>query len=326
VATSRRVASMIEKMNRDDTAFSGRPRSLREAAQRKRLEGDSSVADQLEALMAPVSLTAGISPILPQTSEGLALVKLYEPSVSLNELVLAPNLKNLIDVFLKEHRSADLLGAKGLTPRRRLLLAGPSGTGKSQTAEAIAASLGLFVAKVRLSTIVSSYLGETAQNIDQVLRFAERANCVLLFDELDMLASERSENDHGEMRRVVASILQLLEDFDSSNLIIATTNHSRDLDSALWRRFDEVGIFEYPEREQIVKLVEIKLRRFKSRLNKVDLTKSLKGFSQAEIELVCLDAARSCVLEGRTQITTADLSRSADSRRGRLDAAGRLFS
>ncbi|WNZ14430.1 ATP-binding protein [Streptomyces sp. 11x1] len=240
-------------------------------------------------------------------------------------MVLSRENQEILLELVQEHQRRELLASHGLRPRRRLLLAGPSGTGKTQTAEALAHALGVPLARVRLAAVVSSYLGQTARHIEKILEFTRRGAWVLSFDEIDMLTSDRNGSDNDEIRRVVTVILQELETYSSDNLVVATTNHGELLDTALWRRFDEILTYKYPTQEQIAHLLKIKLRRAKRlRVNREQAARALQGLSHAQIESVCLDAMRKNVLSGSEFLSTADLVESASSRKKRLKEAGQV--
>ena len=135
---------------------------------------------------------------------------------------------------------------------------GPPGCGKSITGTALAGELGLAIARIQLATIVSSFLGETARNLEQVFSFLNFGSWVLQFDEFDMLGRERADrSDHGELRRVVAAMLQIIDENNADSLFVATSNHPALLDSAVWRRFDEV--LEFPMPDQPARAALIKL-------------------------------------------------------------------
>lgn len=267
-------------------------------------------------------LTGGVTS-LPLSDDGMPLLSLNDSRVSLSEMVLSKENRDILLELIHEHRMRDLLAAHGLRPRRRLLLAGPSGTGKTQTAEALAYELGIPIARVRLAAVVSSYLGQTARHIEKILEFAKRGTLVLSFDEIDMLASDRNGSDNGEIRRVVTVILQELETYSSDNLVVATTNHGDLLDAALWRRFDEILTYKHPTQEQIYQLLKLKLRRAKHlKVNREQAAKTLHGLSHAQIESVCLDALRRNILSGEEYLTTGDIVECANSRKKRLREAG----
>ena len=121
------------------------------------------------------------------------------------------------------------------------------GCGRTVSAEAIAAELYLPLALVRFDAVVSSYLGETAANLRKVFDFARSRPMVVLFDEFDAIGKDRASlEEHGEIKRVVNSFLQILDGFRSDTVAIAATNHQGLLDPALWRRFDEIVFFDMP--------------------------------------------------------------------------------
>ncbi|MFF9660407.1 AAA family ATPase [Streptomyces griseoluteus] len=260
---------------------------------------------------------------LPLSDEEVPLVTVSDPNVSLDDLVLSVQTFTALREILNEQRQRSRLAAYGLSPRSKLLLAGPSGTGKTRTAEALAYSLGIPLVRVRLSAVVSSYLGQTARHLERILDYARHGNWVVSFDEIDMFAGEREDADHGEMRRVSTVLLQQLEEYDSDNLVIATTNHGVALDSAMWRRFDEVLVYRHPTQSQIASLLEIKLRRFRYKINKEQVSRVLSGMSHAEIEAICLDVMRKSVLTGGKPISTEDIMDSAAARKRRYKEAGK---
>ncbi|MET9554319.1 ATP-binding protein [Streptomyces sp. NPDC006645] len=260
---------------------------------------------------------------VPLSDEDVPLVTVSEPLVSLDDLVLTPQTVTALREILNEQRHVSRLAAYGLRPRTKLLLTGPSGTGKTRTAEALAYALGIPLVRVRLSAVVSSYLGQTARHLERILEYAESGRWVVSFDEIDMFAGEREDSDHGEMRRVSTVLLQQLEDYRADNLVIATTNHGSSLDSAMWRRFDEVLTYRHPTQVQIGKLLEIKLRKFSHKINKEQTSRALSGMSHADIEAVCLDVMRKSVLSGAKNISSADILDSAASRKKRYKEAGK---
>ncbi|WP_405627466.1 ATP-binding protein [Streptomyces sp. NBC_00016] len=260
---------------------------------------------------------------VPLSDEDVPLVTVSEPLISLDDLVLTPQSVTALREILNEQRHASRLAAYGLRPRSKLLLAGPSGTGKTRTAEALAYALGIPLVKVRLSAVVSSYLGQTARHLERILKYAESGRWVVSFDEIDMFAGEREDSDHGEMRRVSTVLLQQLEEYNADNLVIATTNHGTSLDAAMWRRFDEVLTYRHPTQGQIGALLEIKLRKFTYKVNKEQVSRALAGMSHAEIESVCLDVMRKSVLAGAKLISTEDIVSSAAARKKRYKEAGK---
>lgn len=279
----------------DDAGFRNVAQELIKEERRKRHD---LVADQLEAILEDRTRTrrplqvSSLRP-LPKTRDDLPLLSLEEPRTTFQDLVLPPDVLVVLDGLVDEFRQRSALRAHGVPPRSSLLLVGPPGCGKSASAEAIAGQLGLPVARVQLATIVSSYLGETARNLEQVFSFLDVGSWVLLFDEFDMLGRERADRaDHGELRRVVAAMLQVVEDHRGDSMFVATSNHPMLLDSAVWRRFDEVVELPPPDATARAEILWIKLRSVRSEVDVVVAAQQMEGFSAAEVEAVALDAIR----------------------------------
>lgn len=236
---------------------------------------------------------------LPKSRDDRPLIRLSKPQRELAELVLPPPVRTVIDEVVAENSSRAALTSHGLRPRQRLLMTGPPGTGKSASAHAIAAELSLPVATASLTAMTASFLGDTAKNIEAVVRFAEQTPCVVLFDEFDVLGQERGQaGDHGEMRRVAATVLQLLEEMHGESLLVATTNRPQHLDTAVWRRFDELIGFGRLNQTQRGELISLKLRAVRTSLSARQWARTLSSLTPAEVELVCVDAMRRMVLAG----------------------------
>jgi SpoVK/Ycf46/Vps4 family AAA+-type ATPase len=183
---------------------------------------------------------------------------------TLDDMVLAPAVRDRLDrVVLEQSRQSDLF-AQGLRPARKLLFAGPTGTGKTMAAGALSRAIGLPMFRVELHGVISQFLGETSSKLAKVFEHVRTMPAVYLFDEFDALGAERSnagsESAGAEMRRVVNSLLQFIEDDRSDSLIVAATNHDQMLDSALFRRFDETIVFGSPTRDEVLALVRRKLQ------------------------------------------------------------------
>lgn len=301
MADSDAVRRMVESHQRGDEA------GFRQAAeaylQHERRMKHHGVADELQRLLtsreADRPLNVASLKALPQARDERELLVLRQPQTTLREMVLPKETLEPVDGLIQEFSQRQVLASRGISPRSKVLFIGPPGCGKSMAAAAIAAELGLPLARVELAAVVSSYLGDTARNLDSILEFARSGSWVLLFDEFDMLAKERSDQtEHGELRRVVATLLQLLDDFEGDSLIIATSNHPGLLDEAVWRRFDDVVLFEMPTQAQIAELLRVKLRGMRTGFNRREVARALKGASPADVEMACLAAARTAVLRG----------------------------
>ena len=236
---------------------------------------------------------------LPQDRErGTTLLEIRTPQRYMEDFVISPELHNQIGVILDEYRAIQVLQANNLRARQKILLAGPPGCGKTLCAEVIASELGLPLIYTRFDAVISSYLGETAANLRKVFEYAQRGTWVVFFDEFDAIGKSRDDvEDHGELKRVVNTFLQLLDNFVSDSIFIAATNHERLLDRALWRRFDDILFFDKPTIEQIHQVVDLKLGSIRHReLNIEKFIKSMVGWSHADIERVCLEAMKISVL------------------------------
>lgn len=240
---------------------------------------------------------------LPKDKErGLPLLQIKEPVRRLEDVVLSDENVSVVDELLQEYHRRDALESYGLHPADKLLFCGPPGCGKTLTAEVMANELGLTLAIVRIDSVMSSLLGETASNLRQVFDFVSAVPLVVLFDEVDAMAKERAdEGDHGELKRVVNAFLQMLDAYEGKSLLVAATNHERILDAAVWRRFDEVLVFESPNLEQLRRLLSVKLRGFRREFELDDprIASLFKGLSHADVERVVRRAAKDMVLSGK---------------------------
>ena len=312
MARSEQVKALLRSHREgDEQRFRSAAEDIIQDARRQRHD---LLANELEAILdepvrtrRPTQLST-LRP-LPKGRDETPLLNIRQPQRSLHDLVLASASRELVLGILDEQRTRPALHAHGIEPRRSILFTGPSGTGKSATAEAIAGELGWPLAHVQLATVVSSYLGETAKNLEQIFSFLNGGSWVLLFDEFDMLARDRNERgDHGELKRVVSALLQLIETTTTDSLIIATTNHANLLDSALWRRFDEVVAFDLPSAKERAAVLAMKLSGTAKDIDIDEAVAGLDGYSHAEIEAVALDSIRMMVRQMDRRLNPAHLA------------------
>ncbi len=264
----------------------------------------------------------------PRDAErGLSLIEVRQPVRSLQDIVLSDENRSVLDEVLVEQSRSDVLGSHGLKPITRLLFCGPPGCGKTTAAEVLATELGLELAIIRFDAVVSSFLGETAANLRKVFDYLEQGRYVGLFDEFDAIGKEREDaSEHGELKRVINSFLQMLDGYRGRSLLIAATNHERLLDRALWRRFDEVMIFEKPSPAQIRELLAVKLRGVRSELPLDDdrFLARFSAFSHADIERVVIRAVKMMVLKGREFLTRDIFDEAAIREETRLGLVAKL--
>src|SRR6185312_2388930 len=210
----------------------------------------------------------------------------------------------------REYAARERLGAYGLKPRKRILLYGPPGCGKSLGAKRLAWNTGLPLMKVRFDALISSYFGESATNLRAVFDTAKERPCVLLLDECDFIARSRvGSKDIGEAARIVNTLLQLMEEYDAPGLLVATTNIEDSLDEALFRRFDDVFQVPLPTADEIDRLLRLTLSavQLSNRIAWERLTQMLIGVSAAQVVKVAMDAAKGAVLNGQKLVEECHL-------------------
>ena len=243
----------------DDRFFSV---AMQVAAHEAKL-GHGKLAQELRALIDDAKSRRGAGSPVPISRPRGELANLLEdsyPKARLGEMILGKELSEQIQRVIREQRHAGRILEHGLAPRRKLLLVGPPGTGKTLTASVLAGELGLPLLQVRLDGLITKFMGETAAKLRQVFDATGKTRGVYFFDEFDAIGSQRGlANDVGEIRRVLNSFLQMIEQDHSHSLVIAATNHPDLLDPALFRRFDDVLHYDLPDQSQIATLLKARL-------------------------------------------------------------------
>ncbi len=297
----------------------GRPALMKVAGDivsEERKRGHDRLAGELESYLAktahdaPAPLERGaVHELRPLSKQQELLVTVTRPEQLQHHMVLPATTEFRFARIEREYSARDRLAAHALTPKRRILLYGPPGCGKTLGASRLAYAFGLPLLKVRFDSLVSSLFGETASNLRKVFEHAQRVPSVLLLDECDYIARSRTfQRDIGEASRVVNTLLQLLEDFQGPGVLVATTNISDQLDSALFRRFDDAFLIPPPEREEIERLLRMTLSTMPTkRLRLEAFSRQLLGTSAADVVRVAQDAAKIAVLGGGTEVTTKEM-------------------
>lgn len=195
-----------------------------------------------------------LSPV--DTDSNLPLTSIQFPAILQHRPIWQPEVKFGLESLLKEWSNSSLLIQAGLEPSRTLLLSGPPGVGKTMAATYIAEQLNLPLVTLNLATAVNSLLGKTGNNLAKVLRYAQSQPCVLLLDEFDAFAKRRDDNqDIGELKRVVNVLLQAIDEWPATSLLVAATNHEELLDKAIFRRFDYWLQFPESNEKQVAELL-----------------------------------------------------------------------
>ncbi len=245
-----------------------------------------------------------------------SLVRAHYPETMLSDVVLTDDVETRLRRIVREHRERAILAERGLQPRRKILLSGPPGTGKSLTAAAIAGELGLPLFTVMLDAVITKFMGETAAKLRIVFDAMQSARGVYFFDEVDALATRRgAENDIGEARRMLNSFLQFLDEDSSGSLILAATNHQELLDRAIFRRFEATIRYDLPPPDHVRRILTQRLPQFDlTDVKWDDISAAAAGLSQADIVAAADDAARDAVLESKGALTGATLLRAISDR------------
>ena len=276
-----------------------------------------ALIDQAKARRGPTSQAGEKAiPISRPRGELAGLLEVTYPKARLAEMVLDELLSGQLQRIIREQRQAAEILAHGLYPRRKLLLMGPPGTGKTLTASVLAGELGLPLCQVRLDGLITKYMGETAAKLRQVFDATARTRGVYFFDEFDAIGSQRGmANDVGEIRRILNSFLQMIEQDESHSLIIAATNHAEILDHALFRRFDDVLHYELPDDIHIASVLKSRLGRVAAKgVSWKRLSSEAAGLSYAELVRVADETLKEALMEGRQEVSQADIRRTLEER------------
>lgn len=268
-------------------------------------QGHGALALEIRELVDKARKTSAPRNVLlfPQDLNGLIFSE--EPELPLSSLVVNQDIKQRIERIILEFRQQSKLKSHGLMHRRKLLLAGAPGTGKTMTARILSYELKQLLHVIQLDRLVTKFMGETSAKLRQVFDKMQEMPGIYLFDEFDAIGGKRSlDNDVGEMRRVLNAFLQFIENDASNNLIIAVTNNPGILDRALFRRFDDVLYYDLPAQETRSCLIANVLGTFPEKnfpFNKV--AEMTDGLSQAEIDRVCREAIKLTILDNKEKVS-----------------------
>ena len=315
MTTSRHIVALLQShISGDDQRFLTVATQL--AAHEAR-QGHGKLAQELRELIdAAKGKSATVArrgvgpvPIAQPKGELSTLLSARYSDLRLNSMVLPPVFRERLARVVTEQRQQERLHARGLRPRRKLLLVGPPGSGKTMSAAALAGELKLPLFTVLYDGLIGKLMGETATRLRLIFDAVAAQRGVYFFDEFDAIGAQRAgPNDVGEIRRVLNSFLQFLENDDGPSLVIAATNHPELLDRALFRRFDDVIAYDLPGPEIAQGIIENHLATFdRSGIAWLDVLDAAAGLSQAEIARASDEAAKEAVLEESDQVSTPTL-------------------
>lgn len=255
-----------------------------------------------------VSLNELVSTPVDQESR-LSIVDVSYPVEFTEKLVLSNQLELAIHNFIESLRHIDKLQNIGIETNNSLLLYGPPGCGKTSIAKYISYKTNLPLVIARLDTIVSSLLGSTAKNIRRIFEFADSKPCILFLDEFDAIAKARNDqHEMGELKRVINSLLQNIDQFTKNNILIAATNHEELLDRAIWRRFNNIiEIGKIQNKDDIEDLITLYINEFKNDFlndrKKTDIIiNQFKDFSPSDIKTIITNAISNQVVKSMDEL------------------------
>lgn len=301
MVTQAQVGALIEAQSTDDRErFKSIALQIVADAERKEQHGWAKEIKRF------VNGTKTLQPLPLNSSDVIGQII---PKQTLSEIFLHDQARVEVDGLLSEWKSRAKLRQRGLDVRRRVIFTGPPGTGKTVTGGAIATALDIPFFLIRIDGVIDSFLGKTASNLRKVFDMVKSTEGIYLFDEFDAIAKSRTDEsatDVKEMRRVVNSLLQFLEE-DGLGIIIATTNMNEVVDPAIWRRFELKLKFDMPSQDQVI---SISKRIFETA--RIQVSKSwnwhtyvsyLPEMCHAEAETVARTVARKVVLEDLSEAT-----------------------
>jgi len=299
----------------DDSAFYS---VALQVAAREARQGHHVLADDIKkAVDASRSATprSNVTKLAQPRGDLADLIEVSHPEVTLRNLVGPSELREQLKQVIAEQRQRKRLLEHGFDPTHRLLLEGPPGTGKTMTAAVLAHELSLPMFTVRLDSLLSKYMGETAGKLRQVFDAVSRRRGVYLFDEFDALGGDRSGNDIGEARRILNSFLVFLEQASTESIVVAATNHRAILDKALFRRFDTVLTYHLPDTAQARAVIKGRLGSLMRGVRWDSVDAHTEGLSHAELVKAAEAAAKAVLMRGDTVISADDLISALEARR-----------
>jgi SpoVK/Ycf46/Vps4 family AAA+-type ATPase len=296
MATAEQIKSLIRShLSDDDERFY--TLALQVAAHEAQ-QGHGELAHDIRDIVDKSRRSRGGNVLLKFPVEMAGMVFSEKTDTPFSALVLPQPLRERIERIVHEHRQQGKLKKHGLSNRRKILLSGPPGTGKTMTARVLAQELRMPLHTIQVDKLVTKFMGETSAKLRQIFDLIRDEAGVYLFDEFDAIGGDRSlDNDVGEMRRVLNALLQFIEQDSSDSMIIGATNNPALLDRALFRRFDDVLAYNLPDPPARQRLIENILGSFEGpKYVWKNLQRESEGLSHSEIAQACVDAIKLTIL------------------------------
>ena len=317
MANAEQILSLIRNhINNDDAQF--RKIALQISAVEAK-NGHVVIARTIQDMLKQKQTSFGTLSLTSRNKDVDDLLIQSESSFELKDMVVHKEVRDKLERIVKEYVRRDDLIKHGLANRRKLLLFGASGTGKTMTAGVLAKEFHLPFFIIRTEKVVTKFMGETGQKLARIFDFMDEVPAVYLFDEFDAIGSQRGmDNEVGEQRRILNTFLQLLERDESDSFIIAATNNIKSIDKALFRRFDDVIEYGYPDKMQRLRLIKEYL--YTARDLDFSMAEPLfEGMSHAEIKMICSDIFKESLLNEGVEINM-DLVKSIVNMRHQLNS------
>lgn len=325
MAAAEQIKSLIKSYSDgDDARFFATAMQIAASEAKK---GHTALAQEIRDLIDRAKQDRSISvlrqktiPIGAPRGELADLLEVFYPKVKLKDMILSPEVAATLDRIVTEHRKLEILQKHNLHPRRKLLLIGKPGCGKTKTAQALAGELGLAVFIVRLDGLITKFMGESISKLRLIFEAMQNTRGVYLFDEFDSIGSNRSYgNDVGEIKRVLNSFLLNIEKDDSQSIIIAATNLPEALDKALFRRFDDIIEYPLPGKRELKITFEKYLAGFRLSNDTAleHFVKAAEGLSYADAIRSCEEAIKDMLINGRDSISEDSLMSSLANRKAK---------
>jgi SpoVK/Ycf46/Vps4 family AAA+-type ATPase len=322
MAAAEQIKSLIKSFSEgDNSRFYATAMQIAASEARK---GHQDIAEELKKLIQDSKkskINEGTLKRLPINAAQKELNDLLEfsrPDDKLKDMVLSIKLKKTIQRILDEQRQIEKLRQHNLFPRKKILLTGPPGCGKTMTARVISNELSIPLFVIRLDGLISRYMGESIAKLRLVFDTMKEFRAVYLFDEFDSIGTTRSQgNEIGEIKRVLNSFLLQIEKDDSNSLIIAATNMPENLDDALFRRFDDIINYPLPSEEQIFKYYKRELLKNEliSENILIELSKQSIGLNFSDLEKICQDFLKNIIVYGKQETDLEFLFETINSRK-----------